>query len=481
MPSVEGPLRISVVYPHENALIASRDSNFIFGSVGSGTAGLRINGTLVPVWPNGAFMGWVANPPADAPAYQLVAYTERDTARLTYPVRIRQPAPPGPAAPGTADTMIPVPGAPFAQLRDDSLERTVSDTDRAIIGRPTPTGTYRWFLFPNTWVRVTGYLDDKARVLLDDAQPIWVDRRDVIVPATFATVRNTTVGAPRLVPAHEWIDVEIPASTPPAYVVDEEEKSLTVTLYRAAGKCVQPTIPSGERSIQKITCQTSGSRIAYRFDLGRPVYGYLALYHDGVMTFRVRRPPVVERAHPLQGQTIVVDPGHPPGGAIGPTGYAEPEATLAVGLKVRELLEARGAHVVMTRTDPGPVALGDRPIMARRADAQALVSVHLNALPDGMNPFRSHGTGTYYFQTHSRRYATVMQQALVRELGLRDLGSFRENFALVRPTWMPAVLTEGIFIIMPDQEAAIRTPAYQAAYARGIVDGLEQFFASLAE
>ena len=37
------------------------------------------------------------------------------------------------------------------------------------------------------------------------------------------------------------------------------------------------------------------------------------------------------------------------------------------------------------------------------------------------------------------------------------------------------------FVIMPDQEAALRTPQYQDAYATAIVHGLETYFASLAQ
>jgi N-acetylmuramoyl-L-alanine amidase len=179
--------------------------------------------------------------------------------------------------------------------------------------------------------------------------------------------------------------------------------------------------------------------------------------------------------------TIVVDPGHPPGGATGPTGLWEPVPTLAVGLRVRDLLEARGAHVVMTRTDAGAVGLGDRPIMARRANANAFISIHLNADPDGQNPFRDNGSGTYYFHPQSKLFARLIQDALVPRMHLRNRGVFYQNLAVCRPTWFPAVLAEGLFIIMPDQEAAIRTPAYQDAYARSIVDGLGKFFATFAQ
>jgi N-acetylmuramoyl-L-alanine amidase len=45
---------------------------------------------------------------------------------------------------------------------------------------------------------------------------------------------------------------------------------------------------------------------------------------------------------------------------------------------------------------------------------------------------------------------------------------------------MPSILTEGAFVIMPDQEAGLRTPAVQEAYATAILRGLQTYFASLA-
>jgi N-acetylmuramoyl-L-alanine amidase len=89
------------------------------------------------------------------------------------------------------------------------------------------------------------------------------------------------------------------------------------------------------------------------------------------------------------------------------------------------------------------------------------------------------GTTTYHFWMHSQPMAAAIHQELLKELSLPDKGVKRENFAVVRPTWMPAVLCEGAFVIMPDQEAALRTPEYQERYARGIVDGLDHYFRSL--
>src|SRR5437868_1142337 len=143
--------------------------------------------------------------------------------------------------------------------------------------------------------------------------------------------------------------------------------------------------------------------------------------------------------------------------------------------------QRRAGHVVMTRTAPDPVDLGLRAIISRRANAHAFVSIHLNAFPDGVNPFVNNGSLTLYFWPHSIPLGMATQAALLAELGLRDNGTKFQNIAVARGTWMPSVLTEGAFVIMPDQEAAMRTPTYQEAYATAIVRGLESYFASLAQ
>jgi N-acetylmuramoyl-L-alanine amidase len=63
----------------------------------------------------------------------------------------------------------------------------------------------------------------------------------------------------------------------------------------------------------------------------------------------------------------------------------------------------------------------------------------------------------------------------VRRLGLRDLGVGRGDLALVRGTWLPSVLTEGMFMIVPDQEAALRTTEGRRLYAVAILEGIREF------
>ncbi|MEP6781849.1 MAG: hypothetical protein ABJC26_18260, partial [Gemmatimonadaceae bacterium] len=82
------PLNPRVQYPAENQLVASKDSNFILGSVGSGDATLSINGVPVAVAANGAFIGWLENPPQTNPTYELVAARGADTVRRTLRIRV---------------------------------------------------------------------------------------------------------------------------------------------------------------------------------------------------------------------------------------------------------------------------------------------------------------------------------------------------------------------------------------------------------
>lgn len=505
VPAVRGPLQISVTYPKPDQMLTVRDSNFIFGSVGTGDAALRINGVAVPVWPNGAFMGWLPVPPDSAPRYELLAGNSTATARLTVPVRI----PPVPDTtrrePVLGDTLNPVPPPDsliaitrnvFVTLGPASA---AADTDRFTIARPAPGNgqEYKWFLLPGTVVRLTGSRrasgDEFVRIELDSAQEAWVLRSELRAghisttpPETFvgdsvAPLRQ--VGAVRIEPTADWIDIVIPITgPPPPYLVEEGERSISLLVYGVANAPVVSMMPQpADTYLNSLSSTPEPTRVRFGINLNRAPYGYLALWQNGALTFRVRRPPrIADPTAPLRGLTITVDPGHPPAGATGPTMLYEGDAVLEVGLKLRDMLTQKGANVVMTRTTPEPVELGLRPIISRRANAHAFVSIHLNAFPDGVNPFVNNGTLTLYFWPHSIPLGVATQAALLSELGLRDNGTKYQNLAVARGTWSPSILTEGAFVIMPDQEAAMRTPTYQEAYATAILRGLESYFTSLA-
>jgi N-acetylmuramoyl-L-alanine amidase len=350
-----------------------------------------------------------------------------------------------------------------------------------VIVRPTAGGTYKWFLLPGTLLQMTGSEGDFVRVRLDAQLEAFVAAADA-TPAPLGTVApRRVVGNAQVVPAADYIDVVIPTGARPAYFIEQRGNSLELTLYGVRATTDIIAYRDNDPFVRTVEwAQETNDRARYTVHLSERPFGYLVLWDAGRLVLRVRRPPTVDAQHPLRGLVIAVDPGHPPIGATGPTGLWEPQATLWVGERVQRLLAERGATPVMTRTTMSPVELIDRPMIARRANAHALVSIHLNALPDGINPFTAHGTGTYFFRAQSEPLARAVQRGMVARMGLRNLGVYYDNLALTRPTWMPAILTEGAFLMLPDQEAALRTPEFQERYARGIVDGLEEYFRGLA-
>ena len=484
IPLVEGAIDPKVVYPQPNQMIQSRDSNFIFGSLGNGRATLTINGQPVAVAPNGAFLGYVANPvPSDTPRYELVVALGADTTRTFVPVRVAgMPVP---------DTVKPLPPPPPNVVTDTTAAWVVlgdsviaqADTDRVIVGRPGPNSVYRWFLMPGTRVRLTGRYPGFARIQLDSALQIWVAADDAKTFASDTTRSRRVAGNARVRSSAEWSDLVIPIAERPAYFIEERERSLELTLYDTRGGTDLITYPTSDSLIRLVEwAQERSDRARYTLHLSQAPFGYLTLYENGAFVLRVRRAPaaVTPRSGALAGVTIAVDAGHPPGGANGPTGLYEADAALAVAFIVERLLKERGANVYMTRTTRDPVDLGLRPVLARRAGAHAFVSIHYNAYGDGVNPFtQPNGMEVYYYRPHSEPLARAVQSALVAYQPLADQGIHYRSLAVVRTPWMPAILAEGGFMMIPEQENAMRDPGFQERYARAVADGLERFFAGI--
>jgi N-acetylmuramoyl-L-alanine amidase len=506
VPEVDGPLAIRVVYPRPDAVVTSRDSNFIFGSIGSGKATLTINGVPARVYPNGAFLAYVVNPPADAPRYQLVATRGAESAlaanNIRYPDRAAAALPDSvPAAPAKPESQPTSRADTIAALnaRLDSMRREMTrdepigwvqlgqssaatDTDRTIIGRPIVGGTYKWFFTPGTVVPLMSReAGGVARVRLDRDLDVYVDSADAI---DLSSTAGGTITPPRRVLSNMRVrgaplgqDVIMPIGPRVPYFVEEMDRAIVLTLYGVRANTDIVNFVTTDSMIRTIEYQQlTNERARVTVNLRAAPFGYLVFWENNALVLRLRGRPAIDARRPLNGLTIAVDAGHPPGGATGPTGLWEPQATLPISMALKRILEERGATVYMTRTTDSAVALGDRPILARKANAHAFVSIHLNAYPDGVNPFVAPGTGTYYFRTHSEPLAREVQRVMVPQLGLMDLGTNYDNLAVVRGTWYPAVLCEGAFLMLPDQEAALRMPEYQERYARGVADGLENYF-----
>lgn len=173
---------------------------------------------------------------------------------------------------------------------------------------------------------------------------------------------------------------------------------------------------------------------------------------------------------------IVIDPGHGgrDPGAVG-YGLREKDIVLIISKNIREILlqEYEGVEVLMTREDDTFVELSDRAKMANDWGADYFMSVHVNA---------GKGTGFESFIHSSQSFASVAAQNIIHgEImkampGISDRGKKQANFAVLRETKMPAILTEVLFIDNPTDASKLKDPAFLEAVARGHVNGLERAF-----
>jgi N-acetylmuramoyl-L-alanine amidase len=311
---------------------------------------------------------------------------------------------------------------------------------------------------------------------------MWVADADVdSVPVTQPPSRRTTANG-RVRSTPQSADLVIPITSTPAFFVEEHDRQVELVMYGVQGNTDIINYPTGDTLIKSVTWeQESADRIRFTLHLTQRPTGWMALAERGSFVLRLRRPPAVNGRDPLRGRVIAIDPGHPPAGANGPTYLYEGQATLWVAERVKAMLESKGATVVLTRTTMDPLDLAPRRVTARRADAEAFVSIHLNAFPDGVNPFvATAGSGTYFFRTHAEPLARAVQERMLANMSLKDEGVFYRSLAVTVQSWMPAILTEGAYVIIPEQEAALRTANYQDRYAKSIVEGLETYFRSLS-
>ena len=190
------------------------------------------------------------------------------------------------------------------------------------------------------------------------------------------------------------------------------------------------------------------------------------------------------------GRRIALDPGHGGffRGSLGVHGLSEAEVNLAVALKLRDLLAARGAQVFLTREQdrdyltPADSSLrADLAERVRRAGAFApdlFVSIHHNADAGGVHDVNE--TQTYYKlgdDGPSLDAAEDVHRALVHNIGIEKNKVVPGNYFVLRNTDAPALLTESSYLTNPDVEARLALPEKQELEAEALLVGLGRYFA----
>ena len=188
----------------------------------------------------------------------------------------------------------------------------------------------------------------------------------------------------------------------------------------------------------------------------------------------------------ISGKVITLDAGHGGSdpGAIGSDGTKEKNITLPITKMVKELLEAKGAKVYMTRTTDvdvyGPNASDVQELQARvnvgeKYNSDVFVSLHINSsVNKSVGGFSSY----YYPKTaNDLKLAKSIQNQLTANFGVDDLGVRQANFYVIKRISMPATLIEMCFISNEKELTLMKGQWFQKKAARLIANGIEKYFA----
>lgn len=219
-------------------------------------------------------------------------------------------------------------------------------------------------------------------------------------------------------------------------------------------------------------------------------------------------------------KVVVIDAGHggKDSGAVGYKRYQEKRAVLKIALLVRDILRKQGYKVYLTRSDDTFVKLTDRTHFANRKKADLFISIHANAAPKkqklslkGIETFflspaktekakriAAKENGTMQLGKDSKeallnflnRAKIVQSNKLAIDIQSALLSSVRKKYDKIvdggvreAPFWvlvgaqMPAVLIEIGYITNPLEAERLFNPFYQKALAKGITNGINNYFA----
>lgn len=364
-------------------------------------------------------------------------------------------------------------------IMDDRFPYMAEIIDSVIVTRVGPAQGYFWPFTPRgTRMEITGREGRWIRLKISPYQDIWaLDTSLAFLPAGFPITRGT-VNYTRIDNKSDHAEIRLFLTEKLPFRISEslDPLELTITVFGVTSDIDWIRYDSDDAFVHYADWrQVEPGVMEYtvRFNCDQ-LWGYNSYYENSTLVVEVLKPPITGLG--LRGLNIVVDPGHSADfGAMGPTGVKEKDANLWISLKLKESLERRGAHVTLTREGSEHVDLYDRPRIASKAHADLFISVHNNALPDGVNPWAKHGVSTYYYHPFSKALAEHVQASLLNRLGMPDFGLFRANFAVIRPTQFPAILVECAFMMIPEHEAALKTDEYQEKVAEAIAIGVERY------
>ena len=243
---------------------------------------------------------------------------------------------------------------------------------------------------------------------------------------------------------------------------------------------------------------------SYRFVLTHPVREnngqiYLSSVDFEKLVDPVLNPSLSKSRH---FNTVVLDPGHGGHDAGAVSAYArEKDCNLALALKVRSKLMAKGFRVVMTRNSDFFLTLGQRVEIANRVPNAIFVSIHHNSTrgnygtAQGIETFTlaPHGTTSPFARTRRTEnlsgndqdsenialaaavHSHVINGLKQKNLPTPDRGIQRARFSVLCTIHCPAILFEAGFVTHPVEGRRIASGSYQDLLADYICNGIVRY------
>lgn len=456
-------VKIEIIYPKNGAKI-NATSVFIVGNTDK-KACLTINDKPAKVYSNGAFVE-ITGLNKGINNIKIKAMKGHAAKEIDFTINVPFPE-------KTAASTVSIESlSTNAQItKDYAIIRKTAGGDRLT---PLPSGTI---------LNITGKFGDNYRFKYSTDKEGWISKNDVQLVSNENQIPENILNSANISSDENYVYIKLPITKKQPFLIEQpSENELNLKFFGAKTEkdiflCENLTDFLKELKLSqdiqesvKLSIKTSSKQF----------WGYKYYYEENNFVLKLRKPPVIEKERPLKGKIICIDAGHGGTelGSVGPTGIPEKTINLAIAQNLKKILEKNGAKVIMTRDSDKYTDLYDRVNIANLNEAQILISIHNNALPDGKNPYIEHGTSTYYYHPQSIPLAKNIQQELVKTLGFNNLGILNSSFVLTRPYELPSILIEVGFMINPDEYNLLITPKFQKKAAKSIAKGLENFFLS---
>lgn len=438
-----------IVYPKNNAKIYANSTFFIGHTHPS--AKLTINGKPVKVYSNGAFVR-VHNLNKGLNHITMKSILNNSVVvkktNITVPVQTKQ--------------------TNKAKSICKPLNETLIVVEDEVALRKTPYGDRLTPAKKNMVLKAIGFENNHYKIELNTNNYAYIGQ-SAVKQIHINKVNNQVVTTAEITEDAKNILVKIPLTQPTTASIEQVNNNFKVQLHGAILNLEKYIIKSPY--VQNFSFEKDTFNVS---TISSNINGYDYLYENNTFILKIRKP----FKQGLRDKVIVIDPGHggKECGAMGPTEVPEKTINLEISKYLKQELEKSGATVIMTRSADDYVDLYKRVDIAKKADADLLISVHNNSLPDGKNPYEEHGTTTYYYHAQAAKLANKVQQGMVKATGFDDKGIKYGSFVLTRPTMPLSILVEVGFMINPFEYEKLLMPKYQKIYATGIANGIKEYF-----